>query len=181
MVTPVAGADDATWLHGLRASIGRGVRRVQLRAPAIDPARWRKLVAEAAALCRECGVEALLNGDASLAREHGLGLHLRAAQLRDFDPASRVAGHALAASCHDAADLQRAAALGCDFVVLGTVRPTPSHPGLPGIGWEGVAALREDSALPIYAIGGLDRGDIADARTHGAQGIAAIRGLWASS
>jgi 8-oxo-dGTP diphosphatase len=65
--------------------------------------------------------------------------------------------------------------------VLGTVRPTPSHPGLPGIGWEGVAALREDSALPIYAIGGLDRGDIADARAHGAQGIAAIRGLWASS
>jgi 8-oxo-dGTP diphosphatase len=181
MVTPVAGADDATWLHGLRASIGRGVRRVQLRAPAIDPARWRKLVAEAAALCRECGVEALLNGDASLAREHGLGLHLRAAQLRDFDPASRVAGHALAASCHDAADLQRAAALGCDFVVLGPVRPTPSHPGLAGIGWEGVAALREDSALPIYAIGGLDRGDIAHARARGAQGIAAIRGLWAGA
>jgi 8-oxo-dGTP diphosphatase len=181
LVTPAPGADDAAWLQGLRASIGAGVRRVQLRAPGIDPSRWRMLVAKSAALCRESGVEALLNGDASLAREHGLGLHLRAAQLRDFDPASRVAGHALAASCHDAADLQRAAALGCDFVVLGTVRPTPSHPGLPGIGWEGVAALREDSALPIYAIGGLDRGDIADARAHGAQGIAAIRGLWASS
>ena len=46
------------------------------------------------------------------------------------------------------------------------------------MGWEGFAALREDCDLPIYAIGGLDRDDIAEARAHGAQGIAAIRGLW---
>jgi 8-oxo-dGTP diphosphatase len=39
--------------------------------------------------------------------------------------------------------------------------------------------LREDSDLPIYAIGGLGRDDLPTARTHGAQGIAAIRGLWA--
>jgi 8-oxo-dGTP diphosphatase len=179
LVTPTPGTDDAVWLQGLRASIQAGVRRVQLRAPGIDAARWRALVANAAALCRESGVEALLNGDAALAREHGLGLHLRAGQLPAFDAAMRMPGTPLAASCHDAADLQRAAALGCDFVVLGAVLPTPSHPGVAGIGWAGFAALREDSDLPIYAIGGLGRGDLAAARAHGAQGIAAIRGLWA--
>jgi 8-oxo-dGTP diphosphatase len=180
LITPAPGTDDAAWLQGLRASIQAGVRRVQLRAPGIEPARWRALVAGAAALCRESGVEALLNGDAALAREHGLGLHLRAGQLSTFDAATRVPGTPLAASCHDAADLQRAAALGCAFVVLGAVLPTPSHPGIAGMGWEGFAVLREDSELPIYAIGGLGRGDIALARSHGAQGIAAIRGLWAA-
>ena len=51
--------------------------------------------------------------------------------------------------------------------------------GIAGMGWDGFAALREDSDLPIYAIGGLGRDDLPTARTHGAQGIAAIRGLWA--
>ena len=181
LVTPTPGQDDAAWLRGLRASIAAGVRRVQLRAPGIEASRWRALVANAAALCREAGVEALVNGDAALAREHGLGLHLRADQLHAFDIGTRVRGHVLAASCHDAGDLQRAAALGCDFVVLGAVLPTPSHPGVAGMGWDGFAALREDCDLPIYAIGGLGRDDIATARAHGAQGIAAIRGLWASA
>ena len=67
---------------------------------------------------------------------------------------------------------------GCDFVVLGPVLPTASHPGAPGIGWDAFAALRERVSLPIYAIGGLDPGDIGIARRHGGQGIAAIRGLW---
>jgi len=40
--------------------------------------------------------------------------------------------------------------------------------------------LREAVSLPIYAIGGLDSSDIAEARRHGAQGIAAIRSLWVS-
>jgi 8-oxo-dGTP diphosphatase len=179
LVTPAPGADDGAWLQGLRASIDAGVRRVQLRAPGLDAARWRSLVAKAAALCRETGVEALVNGDAELAREHGLGLHLRAGQLPAFDAGMRVPGTPLAASCHDAGDLQRAAALGCDFVVLGAVLPTPSHPGIAGMGWDAFAALREDCDLPIYAIGGLGREDARTARAHGAQGIAAIRGLWA--
>jgi 8-oxo-dGTP diphosphatase len=179
LVTPTPGADDAAWLRGLRASVDAGVRRVQLRAPGLDAARWRSLVAEAATLCRESGVEALLNGDAQLACEHGLGLHLRANQLAAFEAGMRVPGQPLAASCHDVADLQRAAALGCDFVVLGPVMATPSHPGVVGMGWDGFAALREECDLPIHAIGGLGREDIATARAHGAQGIAAIRGLWA--
>jgi len=178
LVTPTPGADDAMWLQGLRASIEAGVRRVQLRAPGLDAARWRSLVANAAALCRDSEVEVLLNSDAELAREHDLGLHLRADQLPAFDAGMRIPGRALAASCHDAHDLRLAAALGCDFVVLGAVLPTASHPGIAGMGWDGFATLREDSDLPIYAIGGLVRDDIAIARAHGAQGIAAIRGLW---
>lgn len=180
LVTPTPGEDDAAWLAGLRKSIDAGIRRVQLRAPGLDVARWESLVAKAAVLCRESGVEALVNADVELARKQGLGLHLRSEQLSTFDTDVRVLGHALAASCHDAVDLRRAAALRCDFVVLGSVLPTPSHPGIAGMGWDGFAALREDSDLPIHAIGGLGRGDIATARSHGAQGIAAVRGLWAS-
>jgi soluble P-type ATPase len=70
----------------------------------------------------------------------------------------------------------RVARLG--IAVVGPVMATPTHPGQAGIGWERFAALREHVSLPLYAIGGLSPGDIAVAREHGAQGIAAIRGLW---
>lgn len=180
---PSAGPADAAWLATLEAALAAGIRRVQLRAPGLDPARWAGLAAAAAARCRQAGAEILLNGDPALARQLGTGLHLRAAQLGDpavapWLDALRSADQPLAASCHDAEDLQRAQALGCDFAVLGPLRATASHPGASGIGWDAFARMREAASLPIYAIGGLTAGDIAHARQHGAQGIAAIRGLW---
>ena len=86
----------------------------------------------------------------------------------------------MAASCHDIDELRAAQALGCDFAVVGSVKPTPSHPGASALGWAGFSALREGVSLPLYAIGGLGSDDIAQARRHGAQGIAAIRALWPS-
>ncbi|RPE79514.1 Nudix family hydrolase [Vulcaniibacterium tengchongense] len=177
LVTPEP-ADERTWLAGLERALAGGIARVQLRARGADPARWPRLAERAVALCREAGAEVLVNGDAALAGALGVGLHLRAAQLRECRARPVPAQFALAASCHDEAELRAAQALGCDFAVLGAVRPTASHPGAAGIGWDGFAALREHVSLPLYAIGGLGPGDVAEARRHGAQGIAAIRGLW---
>ena len=65
-----------------------------------------------------------------------------------------------------------------EFVVVGSLKPTPSHPGEPGIGWDAFARLRETVSLPMYAIGGLGAADLPEASRHGAQGIAAIRAWW---
>ncbi|QCW27615.1 Nudix family hydrolase [Lysobacter enzymogenes] len=180
LVTPEP-EDVGVWLAGLSAALAAGVRRVQLRAPALaagDRARWRQLAAAAAKRCRAAKAELLVNADLELALELGLGLHLRAAQLRELGERPLAAGLPLAASCHDADELRAAQALGCDFAVVGSVKPTPSHPSVLGIGWEAFAALRESVSLPIYAIGGLGPDDLAEARRHGAQGVAAIRSLW---
>jgi 8-oxo-dGTP diphosphatase len=185
LVTPSPTSDDEAWLASLANALASGVRRMQLRAPGLDALRWSGLAARAVALCRAANAEVLLNGDTVLAGQLGIGVHLRSAQLRDAGTpdalaAIRSAGHAIGASCHDAIDLRHAQALGCDFAVLGPVRATASHPGQAGIGWDAFALLREQVSLPIYAIGGLSPGDIADARAHGGQGVAAIRGLWGS-
>ncbi len=179
LVTPSPeGMEDGDWLAGLERALEAGVRRVQLRAPGCRPGRWRTLVAEAVARCRVHRAEVLVNGDESLAERFEIGLHLPAAQLATRDARGLPSTRLLSAACHDADALQRAEAIGCDFALLGNVRETATHPGRPGIGWAGFAALRETCSLPIYAIGGLGRDDIAAARRHGAQGIAAIRGLW---
>ena len=117
-----------------------------------------------------------------MARELGTGLHLRSSQLAALTGRPMLAeGALLAASCHTAEDLAHATRLGCDFAVLGAVKATASHPGEHGIGWEAFAGLREEVSLPVYALGGLNLSDLEDARRHGAQGVAAIRGLWRSA
>jgi 8-oxo-dGTP diphosphatase len=179
LVTPAPGNDDQAWLQALALALGQGVRRVQLRAgEGIDLARWRGLAVQAVARCREAGADVLVNGDIALAQDLDVGVHLRAAQLPQLDQRPLPAGRIVAASCHDDADLRHAERLRCDFAVLGPLRPTPTHPQAPGIGWARFAALRERVSLPLYAIGGLSPTDIDDARAHGAQGIAAIRALW---
>ena len=180
LVTPAPNGSDAAWLEALDASLAAGVRRVQLRAPHCAPARWSRLVEAAVDACRRFGAEVLVSGDAALAQAMDAGLHLRADQLRALDARPLSKAPLVGASCHTLEDLQHAERIGCDFAVLGPVAQTTTHPDAPPIGWQGFAALREDVALPIYAIGGMGVDDIAIARAHGAQGIAAIRGLWVS-
>jgi 8-oxo-dGTP diphosphatase len=179
LVTPEPGDDDAAWLAMLERALGNGIRRVQLRAsPAIEHRRWQALVGNAVTRCREASAEVFVNHDAALARQAGIGLHLRAGQLAAFEPGIWPKELPLAASCHDAGELRHAERVGCTFAVLGSIGATPTHPGVAGMGWAAFSTLREGVSLPLYAIGGLGPDDIAQARSHGAQGIAAIRSLW---
>ena len=177
LVTPEP-EDPSRWLASLDQALSQGVRRVQVRAHSLSGDAWRSLAKEAVARCRTTGAEVLLNGDVDLARDLQVGVHLRASQLAALSERPLPEGLPVAASCHAASELRQAEALGCDFAVVGSVYPTLSHPGGESLGWPGFARLREGVSLPIYAIGGMANDDIADARRHGAQGIAAIRGLW---
>lgn len=155
-------ADQRAWLR-------------QLRMPGMDRDSVR-LVA-AAALEADPGLRAtlLVNGDITLARELGVGVHLRAAQLRELHerPLPRPAW--VGASCHDAEELGLAVRLGADFATLAPVCATASHPGAAPLGWKRVAALAADAQLPVYALGGVGPDDLQRARGAGAQGIAGIR------
>lgn len=173
--------DRASFLARLESALIAGARRVQLRARGLPPAELKVLAIDAAIHCRARGAELLINGEAGLAAELGIGLHLRAAQLMALDSRPLPAGQTVAASCHDVAELARAEQLGLDFVVLGPVRATPSHPQVPPLGWDAFARLRETVSLPIYALGGMKPGDVALSRRHGAQGVAGIGGMWPRS
>lgn len=78
-------------------------------------------------------------------------------------------------SAHTARDLNIARQINADFAVLGHVLDTPSHPGIPGMGWEQFSALNQEAGLPVFAIGGQSVDTIEAATTAGAHGIAGIR------
>ncbi len=104
------------------------------------------------------------------------GLHVTAAHLMALD--ARPAGALVGASCHDARELDHAAAIGVDYAVLGPVKATASHPDAVPLGWERFAGLAAGRPMPLYAIGGLVRGDLAEAGRRGAHGIALLGGAF---
>jgi 8-oxo-dGTP diphosphatase len=178
LITPPTVGARAPFLARIERALDAGARRLQLRFAGLPEAETLALSAEAKRLCDQADAQLLVNGDAALADRLGCGLHLKSAQLMRLSERPIARDLPLGASCHDLVQLRQAEALGADFAVLGPVAATPSHADLAPMGWGGFAALREGVSLPIYALGGMRPQDVAEARGHGAQGIAAIRGLW---
>lgn len=171
--------------NGTAAELGRieqalagGLRLLQVRdktLPAAERADFARAVLALADACGRSGVTVLINDDQELARAVGAGgVHLSSQQLWQVERRPDFA--CVGASCHHAADLDRAAQLGLDFVVLGPVLPTPSHPGTGGIGWPEFARLVERSSLPAYALGGVQPRMLDTACSAGAHGVASMRG-----
>lgn len=176
-ITDAARYGEAEFLRRLERALARGVRMVQVRERGLERASHLALVRAVVARARAHGARVLVNGDEALAAEAGAdGVHLRAGQLMDAAAAPRIGFWG--ASCHDAAELARAAALGADFAVLSPVLPTASHPGEPGMGWDAFAERVRACPLPVYALGGM-REDLYDAAARrGAHGIALLSGIW---
>ena len=168
---------EEAFLQRAGKALEAGLRMIELREKSWPLERLQRLAERLLTLTQAAGAQVLLNGDVALARRLGCaGVHWTSAALREAT--TRPAGMLCAASCHDRAELARAAALALDCAVLGPVAATPSHPAATPLGWPGVAALLDATALPVYALGGLDHSDLETAIAHGAHGIALRRAAW---
>jgi len=164
-------------LRLLEQRLAQGLRLIQVREKDMQAAALERFAGAVIAVARPYRARVLLNADAELARRLGAdGVHLAAMQLARLQ--QRPSLDWCAASCHNAAELACAIRLGMDFVVLGPVGATPTHPDALLLGWEGFAALAQGSALPAYALGGMAPDQLETAWRHGAHGIAMLRGSW---
>jgi len=167
----------AEQLSRLDERLAQGLRLIQVREKGMQAPALERFAGAAIALARPYGARVLINSDIELAGRLGAdGVHLAAAQLARLERRPALAW--CAASCHNAAELARAAQLGVDFAVLGPVQATPSHPDSMPLGWEGFTARAGGAALPVFALGGMGPGDLETAWRCGAQGVAMVRGSW---
>lgn len=82
-------------------------------------------------------------------------------------------------SVHDLAEAEAARTEGADYLVVGPVFETASHPGRPPLGLKKLHAIvLAADGLPVIAIGGITHERVPEARSSGAYGVAAIRALW---
>src|SRR5262249_6655522 len=181
---PVLGITDA-WERGelvqfqqLESALQRGLRMVMVRERQTPREKLRVFAANVVEQCKHVAALVLVNGDEDIARASGAhGVHMTSSQLRTCT--RRPDFIWCGASCHDQGELERAAALGLDYVVLGPVRDTPSHPDAIALGWRTFGQMVRGYPLPIYALGGMVLDDLSEVARVGAHGVAMIRGAWA--
>jgi 8-oxo-dGTP diphosphatase len=168
---------EGAMLHRLEAALDKGLRLIQVREKKWSSERVESFAGKVIDLARRVDANVLVNGDLGLARAvKADGVHLTANQLMAMDVRPDI--RLCAASCHNETELLKAEKLGLDFVVLGPVLPTPSHPGSPTLGWDRFADLARNYSLPIFALGGLSIHHQETAWQLGGHGIAMSRNVW---
>ncbi len=181
VITPLTATPDDV-MQGLRLALAKGERLFQLRLPHMPQYDLEVLIDEVLPLCHAARAGILLNWDWDLAMRAGFdGVHLPARIAATLSRRPLPADRWFAVSCHDAVELEHAARIGADFATLSPVAATPDHAGATLLGWPGFAALANACPLPVFALGGVGNSEIKSAWSHGAQGIAGIRGLWSET
>ena len=176
-VTNLLEMGESRFFAQLQRALDGGLRFIQVREKHLKPAELMAFATHVIALARSCGAKVLINGDLCLAHNvQADGVHFSASQLMMLP--AKPEGLLCGASCHNLAELAQAQALALDFVMLSPIKPTQSHPDVTALGWDKFAQLIEDYALPVYALGGLQPGDLQTAWRYAAHGIAMQRAAW---
>jgi thiamine-phosphate pyrophosphorylase len=159
----VLGSDGALHLRGRSLSVRDLLdRAVRLAEPARRSGGW-----------------IVVNGRVDVALAGGVRAVQLGAGALPVDAARRVLGAdaRIGASVHGTAEARERAREGADFLLVGTIFHSASHPGGEPGGVERVRACAS-FGLPVVAIGGITVEKVPLVRAAGACGIAAIRAVW---
>jgi thiamine-phosphate diphosphorylase len=166
---------------GIRAAAiaaGGSAVALHVRARGESAAVLTRATVRLLALARPPEASVFVNGRCDLAAALGAqGVQLRVDDLTPAD-ARRVLPHGwIGSSVHNADEAAAAVREGADFLVVGNIYQTESHPGRPA---GGLGLLHEAVAQgkPVIAIGGITPARAAEVKAAGAYGVAAIRALW---
>ncbi|MCM0611046.1 Nudix family hydrolase [Marinobacter sediminum] len=153
---------------------------VVLRAPSLEAGEYRQLAASVMPRCERAGAGLVVHGAPAMFQEvpEAAGLHLPWREAERLSSRPVPDGVWLGVSCHNSGQIAHAVRLGADYVTLGPVKPTATHPEAAGIGWRAFRDSVSAAPLPVYGLGGLGPGDVLKARQEGGQGIAGIRFWW---
>lgn len=156
---------------------------LHLRAPGSGPLLLWALAEALLPTARSSGGHLLVNDrvDVALAVP-GSGVHLRGDSL----PTSRareVLGPEVSVgrSIHSKEEALAEESAGADYLLLGTIYPTASHPGVEGIGVGAIRQVGSLSSIPLIGIGGITLERVTEVRGAGASGVAVLRGIWGSA
>lgn len=164
----------------VEVALSAGVNMMQLRGHSLPAAELYRLALALRPLCSHYQAAFLVNDRIDVGLAAGAdGFQLGSRSL-PLTVARQLIGeeYLLGASVHSCEEALAAAANGADFLLAGTIFPSPTHPGeLPS----GPVLLREIKRIlptyPLLAIGGITPANARQAIQAGADGIAVITAI----
>jgi len=163
-------------LEAARQVISGGARIIQLRDKLKAKGDLLPIARQLKALCSASEVLFIINDQLDVALDCDAdGLHLGQDDLPI--PAARrllPAGKLLGCSAATVEEAITAQAEGADYIAVGAVYPTPSKEGVEVVGLKRLRQIREAVLLPLVAIGGITRQNVAEVTAAGADSVAVI-------
>jgi thiamine-phosphate pyrophosphorylase len=167
-------------LEVARSILTGGCAALQLRDKHADDAAYVQLACDIAALCRQAGVPMIVNDRFWLARAVGAqGVHVGQSDA-SIEAVRAEVGPAISigVSTHSLEQARQAEARGAELIGFGPIFPTTTKVGAdPVVGLERLAEVCRVVSIPVAAIGGITRENIAGVRTAGARLAAVISAL----
>ncbi len=161
----------------VKEALDGGVKAVQLREKDLAIRELLRLAEEMRKITKEAEAMLFINGkvDAAMAVEAD-GIHLGQTDL-PVDVVRRIVGNRfmIGVSTHNLNEAKEAEAGGADFITFGPVYETPLKLkyGKP-VGIETLKKAKSGVTIPVYAIGGINSGNIKQILGTGADGVALI-------
>jgi thiamine-phosphate diphosphorylase len=141
-------------------------------------ARLAQVALRLVALARPPEAAVFVNARPDIAAAAGAqGVQLGSSDLSPRDARLVLRAGWIGRSVHTPEEAVQAAEEGADFLMVGSVYQSGSHPGRPGAGLDLVRQTAR-LGLPVIAIGGIDAGRAVEVAEAGAYGAAAIGALW---
>ena len=157
-------------------AVAAGVTLVQVREPGLETSQLADLVAAIVEVARGSRTLVVVNDRLDVALTSGAhGVHLRGDSIppraaRSIAPPGFLVGR----SVHHLEEA-RDHAPAVDYLIAGTVFPTPSKPaGTPLLGVGGLRSIAAAVRVPVLAIGGISIERIGQIAEAGAAGVAAV-------
>ena len=152
---------------------------IHLRAPGARADRFYRLASALTAGAERHGGWCVVNERTDVALAAGAQAAQLGHRALPLKAARQALGDrlALGVSVHSAAEAREAAEAGANYLVLGTIFPSSSHPGASPLGVAALSSCRGVEA-PVVAIGGIDAERATQALAAGASAVAVLSAVW---
>lgn len=151
---------------------------VILREKDLTESGYTELAQQVMDICKSYSVECVLHYFTSAAMSLGAeSVHLPLHILRGLSSEEKSKFRHIGASCHSIDDVLEAVSLGADRIIAGHIFDTDCKRGLAGRGLDFLRGVCTQSAVPVYAIGGISPENIDKVISAGAAGACVMSGL----
>lgn len=152
-------------------------RAILLREKDLSEAEYAALARDVLEICQRHHVACILHNFSDMAADLGAeALQLPLPELRRMEEGKKARYRELGASCHSIADAVEAEGLGCTYIIAGHIFETDCKKGVPPRGLDFLSEVCRAVKIPVYAIGGIQKDNIASVRAAGARGGCVMSG-----
>ncbi len=178
---------DRSWLDGqslssqVESALKGGATCIQLREKELDEEAFLAEAIEIRKLCRKYEVPFVVNDNVEIALDAGAdGVHVGQGDMEAADVRKRLGpDKVIGVSAQTVEQALRAQEHGADYLGVGAVFPTGSKADAVEVGPDTLRAICRAVDIPVIAIGGIGRDNVAALKGSGICGVAVISAIFA--